>query len=116
MNSSILDDIKKLLGIVDEYKAFDLDITIHINSTLSILYQLGALDFPYKISSPNDTWDDILGVRIDIEDVKSYIYLKVRMLFDPPTSSTVLESYKEAIKELEWRINVAVDPKEVSND
>lgn len=110
LESSILLSIKKMLGLTSEYNVFDQDIIIYINSTLSTLTQLGVRsEEGFRISGEEETWDIYLGDSQDLENVKTYIYLKVRLLFDPPTSSFVLDSFNNQIKELEWRINVQVD-------
>lgn len=109
---SILDSIKKLLGIAEEYKHFDPDIIMHINSAFFTLNQLGVgPDEPFKIEDKSDTWDDFVSGQ-DVEAIKSYIGLKVRTLFDPPTNSSLLSAMNEQIKEFEWRLNVQVDPEE----
>lgn len=113
---SILTSIKKLLGIEEGYEVFDADIIIYINSAISNLTQLGVgPKRGFSISDEKATWHDFLKTTKDkdrIESVKSYIYLKVKLLFDPPGGSSVLESYNRTIQELEWRLNVAVDPGE----
>lgn len=110
MEESILTTIKKMLGITEEYKHFDTDIVIHINSALMVLHQLGVgLDKPGRIASEMDTWVSVLGETEDIEAIKTYVYIKVKLIFDPPTNSSVLNAYKEELKELEWRLNVQVD-------
>lgn len=107
---SILTSIKKLLGIPEDYEQFDAEIIIHINSVFSILTQIGVgPDSGYKIVGKEETWDDFLSGRIDIEDVKTYVYLKVRLAFDPPINASVVDAIKNQISEYEWRINVAVD-------
>lgn len=111
MEESILVSVKKLLGIDSEYTHFDTDIIMHINSVFSVLTQLGVGPSEgFVIEDSNALWTDFLSSARDIEMVKSYIYLKVRLLFDPPSSSAAMESTKQLISELEWRINVAVDP------
>lgn len=107
---SILTSIKKLLGIPEEVESFDMDIVMHINSVFSILTQLGVGPvMGFSISDSSATWADYLGDDSRIEMVKSYIYLKVRMMFDPSLTSTVNEAMTRNIAELEWRLNVAVD-------
>lgn len=109
--NSILTSIKKVLGITEEYTQFDADIIMHINSVFMILNQLGVGPSEgFTITDDVDTWDDFIPNGQNIEIVKSYMGLKVRMLFDPPTSSTVMQSMTQAINEFEWRLNVAVDP------
>lgn len=109
---SILTSIKKLLGIAENYTDFDTDIIININSVFSILTQLGVgPESGFAITDDSETWDDYLGDQTLIEMVKSYMYLKVKKMFDPPQSGIVTNSNDALIAELEWRINVAVDPK-----
>lgn len=109
-SSSILVDIKKLLGIESEYTQFDNDIVIHINSALSNLYQIGGIDMPLRITGDAETWSSIFGTRSDLDFIKDYIYLKVRIIFDNSTmSGGVLSAFQAEIKELEWRIFVAKD-------
>lgn len=108
---SILTSIKKLLGMTEDYDAFDTDIIIHINSVFMILNQLGVGPIEgFRIEDESDVWTDFTSDALEIESVKTYIYLKVKLIFDPPSNSTVLEAYKEQIRELEWRLNVTVDP------
>lgn len=108
---SILTSIKKLLGITEEYTHFDADIIMHINSVFMILNQLGVGPTKcFYIEDDIPTWNDFIPDGQNIEAVKSYMYLKVRLLFDPPASTTVMQSITQAISELEWRLNVSVDP------
>lgn len=109
---SILTSIKKLLGITEEYTPFDPDIIMHINSVFLTLYELG-IGPPNGFSIEDDTaeWHDYISNNdILLGAVKSYMYLKVRMLFDPSLTSAVTELMKEQAKEFEWRMNVLVDP------
>lgn len=109
---SILTSIKKVLGIDEAYEHFDADIMMHINSVFFTLYQLGVgPDKPFVITNKDSVWSDFITDK-DIEMIKSYIYLKVKIVFDPPTSSFVLDAYKNQIAEYEWRMNVEVDPTE----
>ena len=104
---SILTSIKKMLGIEEDYTQFDQELILFINSVFGILYQLGVgqTTEPYKITDSTDAWDDFMKGD-QIETVKSYVFMKVKLLFDPPSSSFVLNSYQELIKEFEWRCNV----------
>lgn len=107
---SILTSIKKLLGITEEYDAFDQDIIMHINTVMGILTQLGIGPTEgFSISDKETTWADYLGDDHRFEMVKSYIYLKVRMMFDPSLTSTVNEAITRNISELEWRLNAAAE-------
>lgn len=104
---SILTSIKKMLGIEEDYTHFDPELILFINSVLGICFQLGVgpTDSPYRIEDKSNTWDEFIS-EDQIDTVKSYIFMKVKLLFDPPTSSAVLASYQELIKEFEWRSNV----------
>ena len=105
MDDSILDSIKKLLGFDPDYTVFDTDIMIHIYSTIMGLELLGVGNNNYQISSKDDTWGNYLaGTNINLEAVKSYIYLKVRLIFDPPATSFTIEAYQKQIAEYEWRL------------
>lgn len=108
---SVLTSIKKLLGINADDKSFDTDIIIHINSALATLSQLGVGEkVGFAISDDSATWQSVFGGSLSlIGIIRDYVYLKVRLIFDPPTSSFVVESIKQNISELEWRINAAVD-------
>lgn len=110
-NESILTSIKKMLGITEEYTHFDTDIIIHINSVFMILNQMGVGPSSGFIITDNAaTWDEILNgstnSEANLESVKTYVYLKVKLIFDPPLSSSVAEAMKQMISELEWRLNV----------
>ncbi len=110
---SILTSIKKLLGIAAEYEHFDPDIIIDINSAFSILTQLGVgPQEGFSIKDSSAVWSDFIQDQTKIEFVKSYVHLKVKLLFDPPLSSAVIDAMNRMLSELEWRINVAVDPEE----
>lgn len=107
MSNSILNSTKKILGITDDYTAFDVDIITHINSVFSTLNQLGIGPLEgFMIEDDVPEWDDFLGGDLRLNNVKSYMYLRVRMLFDPPTTSYHISALREQVQELEWRINV----------
>ena len=107
---SILTSIKKLLGPGVEYEHFDPDLIMHINSLFMILRQMGiGPSQGFSISDDTALWTDYLSDIEEIEAVKTYIYMKVRLIFDPPTIGGVLEMYKEMIKEFEWRLNVEAE-------
>ena len=111
---SILQSIKKLLGLDENYDAFDDDVMMHINSVLMILTQLGVgPKNGFSITGEEETWGDYLGEDISkLSAVKTYVYLKVKTMFDPTSSSVVNESTKEMLKELEWRLNSEIEYKE----
>ena len=106
---SILNSIKKDLGIDESDKAFDSDITRRINSAFMVLAQLGVCPDGFRIVNEYDTWDKFFRGRTDIDGAKDYVYLKVRLVFDPPTNASLLDALKEEIKELESRLNMQVD-------
>lgn len=107
---SILTSIKKLLGITEEYVHFDNDIIMHINSVLTILTQLGVgPSSGFMIEDDSAYWIDFIGDSAELQSVKTYVYLKVKLLFDPPLSSAVMESMNRMISEFEWRLNVSAD-------
>lgn len=109
---SILLSIKKLLGMEEDYDCFDTDVIIHINTALTILSQLGVGRNSFYITGNGETWEDFTDQCHKIEFIKTFVYLKVKLIFDPPASSTAVKAMEEVAKELEWRINVAVDPGE----
>lgn len=113
-NESILNDIKKLLGMDPDYTAFDTDVRIFINGAFSTLHQLGVgpQDKAFAITSDSNKWFEFLpdfGEDSQFQSVQTYIYLRVRLLLDPPTTSFAIDAIKEQIKELEWRLNVAAE-------
>lgn len=115
MQESILTSIKKMLGIAEDYKHFDADIIMHINTVFMVLMQLGVgPETGFSISDDTAVWGDFLNSPKQLEAVKSYIYLRVKMLFDPPTSGTVIQSTENLISELSFRLNVEVDPGETT--
>lgn len=111
---SILKTIKKLLGISEDETHFDTDLIIHINSVFSILHQLGVgPDKSFKIEGDTETWDNFVEDDTNFNDVITYMYLKVRLIFDPPASSAVMSAMERQISELEWRLNVESSAKSV---
>ncbi len=107
MNHSILNNTKKILGIDANYTAFDVDIITHINSVFNTLNQLGIGPVSgFMIEDATPVWGDFFGDSLNLNAVKTYVYLRVRLLFDPPTNSFLVSSLQEQIKELEWRLNV----------
>ena len=110
METSILTSIKKMLGVAEDYTEFDEDIVTHINSVFLNLTQLGVgPEEGFMIEDGTAVWEDFIDDSIKLQAVKTYMYLKVKLLFDPPLSSSVTESFSRMIAELEWRLNVAVD-------
>lgn len=111
MNESILTTIKKLLGIAEEYEHFDADLIIHINTFLTRLYQVGVGKKNFRIIDKTATWGDFLGDdEIKLQQAKEYVYIRTKMIFDPPQSGAANEAFKEAMRELEWLLFVDADP------
>ena len=107
---SILTSVKKMLGIVEEYEHFDPELIMHINSVFMILNQLGVGPSEgFSIEDAETTWSEYIGVGSDLEAVKSFMYLKVQLLFDPPDRSAILEAKKHLLSELEWRLLIAAE-------
>ena len=107
MDQSILDSIKKVLGIDASYDVFDPDIIMHTNTIFANLNQLGiGPEAGFQIEDDQSTWRDFLADDINFNNVKTYVYLKVRLLFDPPQNSGTVNAMNEQIKELEWRMYV----------
>lgn len=105
--NSILDDTKKLLGLHADDPSFDTDVTLHINSVLSLLHQLGASPIEsVSISDSTATWQMLLADVNGVNFMKSYVYLKVKSWFDPPTNANTMAALKEQILELEWRLSI----------
>jgi len=106
MDTSILNTTKKILGIAESYTAFDLDIITHINSAFSTLTQLGVgPSTGFIIEDANPVWADFIGDDLQLNSVKSYVFLRVRLLFDPPATSYLITAYEDQIREMEWRLN-----------
>ena len=109
---SILNSIKKLLGIESTEKHFDDDIIMHINSIFSVLTQLGVgPEKGFYIEDDFTTWSDFISDELKLQMVKTYMHLRVKLLFDPPLSSAVITAMNETINELEWRLNSAAESK-----
>ena len=112
---SILTSIKKLLGMTEDYTAYDDQIIIHVNSVFMILTQLGVgPEDGFAIKDKEAACNDFVSDETKLELVKSYVYLKVKLLFDPPSNSSVIESINRQINEFEWRLNVNAKSSEIS--
>ena len=111
MDDSILNTVKKSLGIVPEYDAFDDTLIMDINSVFMVLSQLGVgPDKGFRIEDSSAEWSEFLSSDDEnYESYKSYICMKVRLLFDPPSSSTHMQCIKDLISELEWRLNIEAE-------
>lgn len=117
-SESILVSVKKLLGIPEEVKVFDLDIMMNINAAIATLRQIGVgPNEGYTVTSKDETYEDYLGEEFsETALVKMYLFHKTKLGFDPPQSSIAVEVIKEMIREDEWRLNVAVDPENTFED
>lgn len=108
--TGILETIRKLVGGGEGNDAFDTDLLIHINSTFSALTQIGVGPTSGFLVTADSKWSDFLGDEIKLEMVKSYVYLKAKLIFDPPQNSSVAQAMKQQADEFEWRVSVEVDP------
>ena len=110
MENSILVSIKKMLGIAKDYTHFDPDIIMHINTILAVLTQVGVGPAKgFRIEDDSATWNDFLSDAVNLEDVKTFMYLRVKLLFDPPLSTAVSEIIKQQAEELLWRISISAE-------
>lgn len=107
-NESILTSVKKLLSIDEMYEAYDADLIIHINTFLTRVHQLGIGKNNYFITGKAETWKDFLGEQEEVryQQVKTYVYLRTRLIFDPPTNSSTTKAFEDNYKELEWLLYV----------
>lgn len=109
-NSSILNTVKQALGVGTDYDPFDPELIMYINGVFSTLHQLGVgPSEPYSIESSENKWDEFMESNKGIESVKTYVYAKVRLIFDPPTTSYGIKSFEDICKELEWRLLVQAE-------
>lgn len=107
---SILASIKKMLGLEDEYTPFDMDVIIHINTAFMTLCQAGiGPKEGFAVTDYNQTWSDFLTNKVMLGGVKTWVYLQVKMLFDPPTNSFVMDAYKTQADQILWRLNVQAE-------
>lgn len=120
LNESILQSVKNVLGIPPEHEYFDQQILFHINTVMAVLNQLGVGPRDgFMVEDETAIWYDLIGgtpYEKRFLYVKSYVYLRVRLLFDPPTSSGAIDAMERQLKELEWRITVTLDPSEMGEE
>lgn len=120
LDESILSSVKKVLGIPECYEHFDQDILLHLNSVMAILPQLGVgPEDGFVVEDDSATWSDFFKDEVDVKKfmyTKSYICLRVRLLFDPPASSGAIDAMERQMRELEWRITVTRDPRDDSEE
>ena len=117
MNESILTSIKKLVNVAENDNSFDSDLIMYINSVFMVIMQEWyGVEHSFKIEDESATWEDFLGTdEVDYEGLKTYIGLRVRLLFDPPTNSAVLQAIKDEMKDLEWRMYIWKDMLRLDN-
>lgn len=111
MSESILSTVKSLLGLGSDYTPFDEELLVHINSSIMALEQLGACKTPnFMVTSDADIWTDLLLPNVNLAAAKSYVFLQVKQIFDPPATSFALEAIKRQLDMYEWRLQVQADP------
>lgn len=110
LDDSILRTIKLMLGLTDDITSFDEELKVHINSLFTILNQLDCIsDDGFRITGYDETWGQLTDQVTIAEMIKEFMYLKVRMVFDPPGSSVVSDAFNQRIAELEWRMNIQAE-------
>lgn len=111
IKDSILHDVKQMVGQEWDDTSYDLDIMTHINSVFFTLSQIGVGPADgFSITDATTKWDAYLGTNKNLNAVKSYIYIRVRLLFDPPTNSFLVTNLQEQANQMEWRLQVEMDP------
>lgn len=104
---SILNSIKKALGVGTDYDPFDAELIMHINSVFATLHQIGCgPQTPFFITSADDVWSSFTSEKNTAQSVKTYVYAKVKLIFDPPPNSFGIKAFEDICKEFEWRLNV----------
>lgn len=107
MEESILKSTKQILGLAADYTVFDLDVITHINAAFSIINQLGVgPEDPFFITDDTSLWTEFDAPPDQLNLIKTYVYLKVRLLFDPPGTSFLIQAANDQLKEYEWRLNI----------
>lgn len=116
MESCILYAIKKMLGIPTTDGPFDMEILVGINSAIMVLNQLGIGPQGFVVTGVTETWSDLLEDFSDLEAVKSYIYIRTRLVFDPPTNSFLVNALQDQMKEYEWRLSIRKDERRINDE
>ena len=110
MTDSILDSVKKMCNVAEDDPSFDQDLILYINSAfMTIMQEWHGMDHAFRVVDGSETWDDLLADDTDFEGVKELVGLKVRMVFDPPSNSSVMQALKDEIQNLEWRLYIWKD-------
>ena len=111
MEESILKTIKQLIGCPDDFEQFDLDLIVHINLAFATLTHIGVGPKEgYRITGADNAWSEFEDDAQKLSLIKDYVYIKTRLLFDPPISGSLMDSLKEQLKEMEWRLYMLYDP------
>ena len=117
MNESILGSVKKICNVAEDDPSFDADLILYTNSALmTIMQEWHGMDHAFRVEDGTETWEDLLGEDMDYEGVKQLIGLKVRVMFDTPTNSSVLQAINDQIKDLEWRCYIWKDNERLDDD
>lgn len=116
MESCILYSIKRMLGVSMEEGPFDAEILVGINSAIMVLNQLGIGPTGFMVTGIEQTWSDLLEDYTDLEAVKSYIYIRTRLVFDPPTNSFLVNALESQMKEYEWRLSIRKDERRIEDE
>lgn len=106
---SILATIKKMLGLAEDYTVFDVDIISMINSAILVLNQIGIGADGFTVAGYEENWSDLIGSNLSLTAVQQYIYMRVRLAFDPPANSFVVNSIEKQLDEMTWRLNVQAE-------
>lgn len=116
METCILYTIKKMLGVSLEESPFDMEIMVGINSAIMVLNQIGIGPSGFVVTGIEQTWSDLLEDFTDLEAVKSYIYIRTRLVFDPPTNSFLVNALQDQMKEYEWRLSIRQSERSDKNE
>ena len=116
MNDNILNSVKKMCNVAEDDPSFDQDLILYINSALmTIMQEWHGMDQAFRVEDGAETWDDLLGEDTNFEGVKELVGLKVRLVFDPPSNSSVMQALKDEIQNLEWRLYIWKDMDRLNN-
>lgn len=116
MNDNILNSVKKMCNVAEDDPSFDQDLILYINSALmTIMQEWHGMDQAFRVEDGTETWDDLLGDDTNFEGVKELVGLKVRLVFDPPSNSSVMQALKDEIQNLEWRLYIWKDMDRLNN-
>lgn len=116
MNDNVLSSVKKICNVAEDDSSFDQDLILYINSALmTIMQEWHGMDTAFRVEDGTETWDDLLGDEVNFEGVKELVGLKTRLMFDPPSNSSVMQALKDEIQNLEWRLYIWKDMDRLNN-